>query len=191
MAYNAVPFFANFLTAAASRRTIALRAIVTMNFYHKHSSTLNLNYCFLQYLGRFDDINLVVLMAQQFTAAKINTRHCSFFWILQQQQLINTLQFLLDNRFNFLPIIFDGSPKLCTGEAILCFFNSSPAIIPLAASYFGVIFLRGHISLKNGTYCPLFTTIHPFSKARVFLSSYKKRRLLCMGRTSTANPCNN
>jgi hypothetical protein len=33
--------------------------------------------------------------------------------------------------------------------------NSSPAIMPLAALYFGVIFLRGHISLKNGTFCPL------------------------------------
>jgi hypothetical protein len=34
-------------------------------------------------------------------------------------------------------------------------FNSSPAIMPLAALYFGVYFFGGHISLKNGTICPL------------------------------------
>jgi hypothetical protein len=49
--------------------------------------------------------------------------------------------------------------------------NSSPAIMPLAASYFGVLFLKGRISLKNGTYCPFLASIQPFSKARVFLLS--------------------
>jgi hypothetical protein len=43
---------------------------------------------------------------------------------------------------------------------------------------FGVIFLKGHISLKNGTYCPLFS--------HNFLLSWNKQRLLCMGRTSSA-----
>jgi hypothetical protein len=36
-------------------------------------------------------------------------------------------------------------------------FNSSPAIMPLAALYFGFLFLKGRFSLKNGTYCPLFS----------------------------------
>jgi hypothetical protein len=35
--------------------------------------------------------------------------------------------------------------------------NSSPAIMPLAALYFGVLFFRGHISLKNRINCPLFS----------------------------------
>jgi hypothetical protein len=54
-----------------------------------------------------------------------------------------------------------------------------------------VYFFWGHISLKNRTYCPLLATIQALSKTRVFLLSKKKRRLLCMGRTSTANRGNN
>jgi hypothetical protein len=42
-----------------------------------------------------------------------------------------------------------------------------------------------------GRIAPFLATIQPFSKARVFLLSKKKRRLLCMGRTSTANWGNN
>jgi hypothetical protein len=34
---------------------------------------------------------------------------------------------------------------------------------------FGVYLFRGHISLKNRTYCPLLATIQRLSKARVFL----------------------
>jgi hypothetical protein len=54
--------------------------------------------------------------------------------------------------------------------------------------------LGEHISLKNGTFCPLLATIQPLSKARVFLSIENEKKLFCMGRTFTANkplPLNN
>jgi hypothetical protein len=53
------------------------------------------------------------------------------------------------------------------------FINSSPAIMPLAASYFGVIFLRGHISLKNGTFFPLFSHDTTFFKSTCHLTRLK------------------
>jgi hypothetical protein len=70
----------------------------------------------------------------------------------------------------------------CTREI----FNSIPVMVPLTAPLLGS-FLRGHISLKNWTYCPLLGTIQPLSKARVFLLSENERKLLCMGRTFTAD----
>jgi hypothetical protein len=33
--------------------------------------------------------------------------------------------------------------------------NRIQAMVPLTAPLFGVLFLRGHISLKNRTYCPI------------------------------------
>jgi hypothetical protein len=36
---------------------------------------------------------------------------------------------------------------------------------------FGVIFLKGHISLKMGPIAPFLATIQPFSSARAFLLS--------------------
>ena len=39
--------------------------------------------------------------------------------------------------------------------------NRTPVIMPLAALYFGVIFLRGHISVKKWTYCPLLRDSAP------------------------------
>jgi hypothetical protein len=71
----------------------------------------------------------------------------------------------------------------CTSTVI----NSFQANAPLMAHEKGVHFLGEHISLKNGTFCPLLATIQPLSKARVFLSSENKQRLLCIGRTFTAN----
>jgi hypothetical protein len=71
--------------------------------------------------------------------------------------------------------------------------NSFQATAPLTAHGNGVIF-RGHISLKNWTYFPLLDMIQPLSSTHAFLLVKKKRRLLCMGRTSTANkplPLNN
>jgi hypothetical protein len=65
--------------------------------------------------------------------------------------------------------------------------NSFQALAPLTGQKKGVHFLREHISLKNGTFCPLLATIQALSRTRVFLLSENKRRLLCMGRTSTAN----
>jgi hypothetical protein len=38
---------------------------------------------------------------------------------------------------------------------------------------FGVIFLKGRFSLKNGTNCSLLATIQPFSNARAFLLRLK------------------
>jgi hypothetical protein len=52
-------------------------------------------------------------------------------------------------------------------------FNSSPAIMPLAASYFGVDFLKGRFSLKNGTYCPLFSHDTTFFNDTCFLIKLK------------------
>jgi hypothetical protein len=45
-----------------------------------------------------------------------------------------------------------------------------------------------------GPFAPFLAMIQPLSKARVFLSSENERKLLCMGRTFTANkplPLNN
>jgi hypothetical protein len=72
--------------------------------------------------------------------------------------------------------------------------NSFQAIAPLTAHEKGVHFLGEHISLKNGTFCPLLATIQPLSKERVFLFSENEQKLLSMGRTFTANkplPLNN
>jgi hypothetical protein len=60
-------------------------------------------------------------------------------------------------------------------------------MVPLTAPLLGVYFSRGHISLKNRTYCPLLDRIQPRSSKRAFLLVKKKRRLLCMGHTYTAN----
>jgi hypothetical protein len=65
--------------------------------------------------------------------------------------------------------------------------NSFQAMAPLTGPEKGVHFLREHISLKNGTICPLLATIQALSRTRVFLPSEKKRKLHCMGRTFTAN----
>jgi hypothetical protein len=45
-----------------------------------------------------------------------------------------------------------------------------------------------------GPFAPFLATIQPLSKVRVFLSSENEQKLLCMGRTFTANkplPLNN
>jgi hypothetical protein len=63
------------------------------------------------------------------------------------------------------------------------FFSSFQAIAPLMGQKRGP-FLRGHISLKNA---PFLATIQALSKTCTFLLGKKKRRLLCMGRTSTPN----
>jgi hypothetical protein len=56
---------------------------------------------------------------------------------------------------------------------------------PILAPILGVCFFRGHIFLKNRTYCPFLATIQRLSKTRVFLLGEKRRKLLCMGRTFT------
>jgi hypothetical protein len=52
---------------------------------------------------------------------------------------------------------------------------------------FGGIFFGGISPSKIGHVAPFLATIQALSKTRVFLLSKKKRRLLCMGRTFTAN----
>jgi hypothetical protein len=61
--------------------------------------------------------------------------------------------------------------------------NRIQAIVPISALYFWVLFLRGHISLKNWTYFPLLRESATPFKSTCFLIESKKRRLLCMGRT--------
>jgi hypothetical protein len=48
---------------------------------------------------------------------------------------------------------------------------------PILAPLLGVHFFRGHISLKNGKFCPLLATIQRLSKTCAFLS--KKRSIGC------------
>jgi hypothetical protein len=55
--------------------------------------------------------------------------------------------------------------------------NSSPAIMPLAASYFGVLFLKGRFSIKNGTYCPLFSHDTTFFKGTCLLIKLKEAKV--------------
>jgi hypothetical protein len=65
-------------------------------------------------------------------------------------------------------------------------FNSFQAIAPLTGQKKGVLFLRGHISLKNRTYCSLFRHDTSSFKGTCLLSENEQKRL-CMGRTSSAN----
>jgi hypothetical protein len=49
-------------------------------------------------------------------------------------------------------------------------FNRIQAMVPLTAPLFGVIFLRGHISVKNRTYCPLLrANATPFNGTRLLI----------------------
>jgi hypothetical protein len=60
-----------------------------------------------------------------------------------------------------------------------------PVMAPILAPAFGVTFLKGRFSLKNGTYCPLFSNDTSSFKRTCLLVRKKKRRLLCMGRAFT------
>jgi hypothetical protein len=65
---------------------------------------------------------------------------------------------------------------------------------PLMGPKKGFHFFRGHISLRMGPFAPFLATLQALSKTYAFLLSEKKQRLLCMGRTFTANkllPLNN
>jgi hypothetical protein len=61
---------------------------------------------------------------------------------------------------NFLHIDhLDSSGRSClmpsNFDTHCLMLNRIQAMVPLTAPLFGVLFLRGHISLKNRTYCPL------------------------------------
>jgi hypothetical protein len=73
-------------------------------------------------------------------------------------------------------------------------FNSFQAIAPLTAHKKGVNFFGGILPSKMGHFAPFSAMIQALSKTRVFLLSENDQRLLCMGRTFTANkplPLNN
>jgi hypothetical protein len=91
------------------------------------------------------------------------------------------------------------APFLATIQALsktcVFLFISFQAIAPLTGQKKGVLFLRGHTSLKNGTFCPLFShDTSSFKYTCLLTKSENGRKLLCMGRTFTANkplPLNN
>jgi hypothetical protein len=56
---------------------------------------------------------------------------------------------------------------------------------PILAPLLGVHFFQGHISLKNGTFCPPFSHDSTSFKNMCLLIYRKKRRLICIGRTFT------
>jgi hypothetical protein len=67
-------------------------------------------------------------------------------------------------------------------------------MMPLTAPLLGEYLFRGRISLKNWYIAPFLDRIQALSSTRAFLLVKKKQKLLCMGRTSTANkplPLNN
>jgi hypothetical protein len=60
-------------------------------------------------------------------------------------------------------------------------FNSSTTIMPLAALYFGGIFFWGHNSLKNRTYCPLFSHDSTSFKNMCLLIKLKEAKVALYG----------
>jgi hypothetical protein len=65
---------------------------------------------------------------------------------------------------------------------------------PLTGPKKGVLFLGGISPSKMGRFAPFLATIQALSTTRVFLLSQNMSRVVCMGRTSTANkplPLNN
>jgi hypothetical protein len=58
---------------------------------------------------------------------------------------------------------------------------------PISAPILGIHFFRGRFSLKNGTICPLSGHDSSYFKNMCLLIEQKKRRLLCIGRTSTGS----
>jgi hypothetical protein len=64
-------------------------------------------------------------------------------------------------------------------------------MVPIFATYGGPFRGVSSVSLKNGQSAPSWETVHLRSRARVFLSSGNKERMICMGRTYTANRGNN
>jgi hypothetical protein len=67
----------------------------------------------------------------------------------------------------------EETPKSFTMKEFIGKFNSFQAFAPLTAHEKGVHFFGEHISLKNGSFCPVLATIQPLSKARVFLLRVK------------------
>jgi hypothetical protein len=65
--------------------------------------------------------------------------------------------------------------------------NSFHAMAVNKRPSFGGIFFGGISPSKIGHIAPFVATIQALSKTRVFLVGKQKQRLLCMGRTFTAN----
>jgi hypothetical protein len=84
-----------------------------------------------------------------------------------------------------LPVIYLGyRPGFHSDLALITAFMLWPSI---NGHLLGVYFFGGISPSKIGHIAPFLATIQALSKTRVFLLSKKKRRLLCMGRTFTAN----
>jgi hypothetical protein len=67
------------------------------------------------------------------------------------------------------------------------FLNRIPVMVPLTALLFRVIFFGGISPSKIIPIAPSWDGVQALSKAHAFLPRENKQRLLCMGRTSTAN----
>jgi hypothetical protein len=69
-------------------------------------------------------------------------------------------------------IFIDRIEKLAsvTLSNVFEMFNRIPVMAPILALIFGVHFFRGHISLKNGTFCPFFSHDSSSFKGTCFLT---------------------
>jgi hypothetical protein len=87
---------------------------------------------------------------------------------------------------NYLGLLFRGKGLLAAKvrpiQSNLRFFlhNSFHGMAVNKRATFGVIFLGSISPSKMGRIAPFLATIHPFSKARVFLLSSKFSRMVCM-----------
>jgi hypothetical protein len=105
-------------------------------------------------------------------------------WSIQYSRTKLAIRFYLRNRTTAQTEYLMGSTVNNLSEFWVCklsFLNSSPAIMPLAASYFGGIFFRGHNSLKNRTYCPLFSHDSTSFKKMCLLIKLKEVKVALYG----------
>jgi hypothetical protein len=80
--------------------------------------------------------------------------------------------------------------KVITGDHVARFYgacrgrilNRIPVTAPILAPILGSLFLKGHISLKNRTYCPLFRNDTTSFKYTCFLISKKEAKIALYGR---------
>jgi hypothetical protein len=71
-------------------------------------------------------------------------------WVINEMQLVLVAQTFITSYHHNGP----QANQLADG-LVSYIVNRIQAMVPLMAPLFGVIFLRGHIFLKNWTYCPL------------------------------------
>jgi hypothetical protein len=83
--------------------------------------------------------------------------------------------------------VIESSPNDQIQPKLFVSINRIPVMVLLTAPLLGVYFYRGISPSKIGHIAPFLDRIQPLSSTRAFLPVKKKRRLLSMGRTSTAN----